>query len=260
MAPPAKRALASETYPSRFDYDKEAHRYDRHRKVGGPFIAPLVQLAQASRARRVLEIGPGTGNNTRAFHEAHPCALIGLDRSRGMLEAAHAKDLDAAWIQADATRLPLADATFDFIFGVLVLHHLPDVRPLFQESRRVLRRGHAAFVTSPHGFIDNHPINRYFPSFARIDKARFQSVEALWDAMRSAGFSQVGAEHTKAPPEPIDARYVEKVAGKFISTYTYIPDPEFQEGLARLRDDVAQNGSLDTPVEWESVTVWGRAE
>jgi len=59
------------------DYDKIAECYDRHRGVGGPYQARLVELALASDARRVLEIGPGTGNNTAALLAAYPCEVIG---------------------------------------------------------------------------------------------------------------------------------------------------------------------------------------
>ena len=69
------------------DYDKIAHAYDRHRRGGGPYLDKLVALATAASANRVLEIGPGTANNTQAFREAYACNILGLDRSSEMLRS-----------------------------------------------------------------------------------------------------------------------------------------------------------------------------
>ncbi len=241
-----------------YDYDKVADRYDRYRAGGGPYLQVLQALAQACSARRVLEIGAGTGNNTAAFLRAYPCMLIGLDKSWAMLSRAVHKDIPARWVQGDALHLPLKSASVDFVFGVLVLHHIPDLPGLAAECARVLKRGSAAFVTSPHDFIDRHPMNQYFPSFARIDKARFPSIEAVQTALKDAGFAETGAERAIADPIPIDRAYLEKVEHKFISTYDLIPPEEYASGLARLRADIEPHGCLNVSLRWECVTVWGR--
>ena len=46
-----------------FDYDAIAEVYDAHRRGRGPFLPALVRLAEESEARRVLELGCGTGNS-----------------------------------------------------------------------------------------------------------------------------------------------------------------------------------------------------
>lgn len=250
--------LPPETPSHYFDFDAVAHRYDRHRRPGGPFIPPLVRLAQESSARHVLEIGPGTGNSTQAFLASYPCELTGLDLSDGMLREAQRKGLGARWVNGDAHFLPLADGSVDFIFGVLFLHHLEDPRAFFHECYRVLGQGCAAFATTAHSFIERHPMNRYFPSFAAIDKARFPSIEDVLAHFTASGFSELGTERAKARPEPIDSKYVEKVANKFISTYAVIPKDEFEAGLRRLRGDVEREGRLAGDMEWEAEIVWGR--
>lgn len=241
-----------------YNYDRVAEVYDLHRKGGGPYLPILVSLARSSSAKRVLEIGSGTGNNSQAFVEAYPCALIGLDRSRGMLSRAAAKGLRGSWVQADAIRLPLADQTIDFVFGVLVLHHIVQLDVLVQQCFRVLRQGYAAFVTSPHDFIERHPMNRYFPNFAAIDKARFQSINQIRSAFAKAGFSQTGAERAIGETVLIDRAYLEKVRSKFISTYDLLPPNEYAHGLAQLQADIEAFGVLDIPLRWECATVWGR--
>lgn len=241
------------------DYDRIARGYDRHRGGGGPYFDTLVALLRRGTGNRALELGAGTGNNTRALLEAIPCRLTALEPSRGMLEQAAAKGIRAAWVRGRAEQLPFAEASFDFVFATYVLHYIPDLSALFRECARVLRPGaHAAFVTAPHGYITGHPMNRYFPSYARIDIERFQAVETIQAALRKSGFDETGAETASAPPRPIDSTYLASVEGKYISTFELIPEEEYEAGLRRLRAEISAKGQLDEVIAWQAVTVWGR--
>jgi len=240
----------------RIDYDRISTRYDNHRRGGGPYLRKLVELAMACDARRVLEIGAGTGLNTQAFLSAHPCQLVALEPSSGMLRKAREKAIPAHWLQGSGLSLPLSEGGISFVFGVYVLHHLSELDKLFHECARVLQDGCAAFVTASADFIQRHPMNHYFPSFAEVDKTRFQPIPAIEEGFRRAGFSEVGLEQFVDAPRPIDSAYVDRVANRFISTYDLIPPDEFEEGVRRLRADVAQTGRLDVDMEWESVAIW----
>jgi SAM-dependent methyltransferase len=242
------------------DYDQMAPGYDAHRQGGGPYLDTLLRLAEQSAAARVLELGAGTGNNTAAFSRRSACAMTALDPSQGMLERARAKKLPVRYVRGAAEHLPFAANTFEFVFGVYMLHYVADLEALFRECRRVLDSGCAAFVTAPHAFIRRHPMNAYFQSFAEIDLARFQPESQIREAFRAAGFSGVTAEHLVAEPQPIDHAYVERIAGKFISTYALLPPAEFERGLARLRHDIGRKGQLDTPMMWETLIVSGRVD
>lgn len=241
-----------------FDYDRAAERYDAYRKGGGPFLGFLHELARRSNATQVLELGAGTGNNTQAFLDIYPCTLFGLELSRAMVKRAAGKVAAAHWIQGRAEHLPFRSASFDFVFAVLVLHHIREILPVMQECRRVLRRGYVAFVTSPHDFIDRHPMNRYFPSFAAIDKARFHPIEKIENALKLAGFSEVHAKRIIGEPQPLDHHYLEKVKGRFLSTFDLLPPDELEQGIARLQADIDQYGVVPIEMRWECVTVWGR--
>ena len=241
------------------DYDQLAAGYDAHRRGSGPYFDALLALAKAASGTRVLEIGAGTGNNTAALLDAHSCRLTALEPSREMLQRGHAKKLSATWIRATGMALPFRRDTFHFLFGTYMLHHVPDLPAFFKECHRVLTpRGIAAFVTVPQEFIANHPMNDYFPSFAKIDLARFQPVPQAETALRAAGFHNIQSRNTIDQPRPIDYAYSEKIAGKFISTYDLLPPEEFAQGVRRLRADVSDQGALERPMAREATLAWGR--
>ena len=77
-------------------------------------------------ARRVLELGTGTGETARRVLAAHPAAeLLGVDESPGMLEAARSS-LDPARVRLVEGRLqdPLPDGPWDLVVSCLAVHHL----------------------------------------------------------------------------------------------------------------------------------------
>jgi SAM-dependent methyltransferase len=227
--------------------------------VGGPFVPVLVRLAESCGAKRVLELGPGTGNVSAAFQSVYPCRLIGGELSEGMLAKAVAKGIPgSAWVRSNAMAIPLADASVDFVFGCYMLHYIPELRGLFGECRRVLRPGGVcAFVTTAHDYIRRHPMTRFFPSFAPIDLARFPSEEALVASMRDTGLEQVGCD-TVSEPRAIDRAYAAKVAARFLSTFDLMTDTEFNEGVERLNAALEPTGRIDCETGWEALIVHGQ--
>jgi SAM-dependent methyltransferase len=97
--------------------------------------------------RRALEIGAGTGYFGLNLMQAGVIEeLTCTDISAGMVAtlSANAQRLGLTGIHAiaaEAGSLPLADESFDLVFGHAVLHHLPDLDGALAEFRRVLAPG-----------------------------------------------------------------------------------------------------------------------
>jgi tRNA (cmo5U34)-methyltransferase len=73
-------------------------------------------------ARRVLELGTGSGVTSRRVLERHPHAhLTGVDSSEHMLAAA---DLSGADLRLQDLGDPLPEGPFDVVFSALAIHHL----------------------------------------------------------------------------------------------------------------------------------------
>lgn len=76
---------------------------------------------------------------------------VGVDISLNMLRAArsHHDAPSLAFIQGDATRLPLADGAFDSVFMLGGIHHVNDRATLFREIARILKPGGRFYFREP---------------------------------------------------------------------------------------------------------------
>jgi len=108
-----------------------------------PYAVDIAQRLASKSPTRVLEIAAGTGVVTRAMASVLPegTAIVATDLNQAMLDQAVATGIDrpVEWRQADAMKLPFADAEFDAVvcqFGVMFF---PEKPKAFSEARRVLR-------------------------------------------------------------------------------------------------------------------------
>jgi SAM-dependent methyltransferase len=90
-------------------------------------------------------------------------------------------------VAGDAEDLPLADGSFDLVFGHAVLHHIPDLERAFDEFHRVLNPGGwVAFAGEP---------SRYGDRLAELPKRGAGALAPLWRAALGAARS---AERTES--------------------------------------------------------------
>ena len=71
----------------------------------------------------MLDVGAASGDSGRAILESYPCASVtSLDKNPNNLAAALEPKL-----VGDAFALPFANASFDFVFSSLLLHHFSEL-------------------------------------------------------------------------------------------------------------------------------------
>lgn len=116
-----------------------------------PSLEPLVPDVSGL---RVLDAGCGAGHYAEWFLD-HGADVVGIDKSETALETASERCGDRARFEHHDIEDPLAfasDDSFDLVFSCLVLDHVREWRPVFEEFERVLAPGGAAVVATIHPF------------------------------------------------------------------------------------------------------------
>jgi SAM-dependent methyltransferase len=122
-------------------YDRFSRSYDDHRHHGYHRMIDELELDLVRRYgtdRDVFEAGCGTGLLLKEAARVARSA-VGLDLSRGMLGQARARNLKV--VQGSITAVPLPSASFDLVYSMKVLAHIPPFEAALAELARVLRPG-----------------------------------------------------------------------------------------------------------------------
>jgi ubiquinone/menaquinone biosynthesis C-methylase UbiE len=112
-----------------------------------PVHQTALQLARQllPQARRVLDVGCGTGLLLRRARQYYPTAeLVGVDLARRMVATASAvtpTKLAVRYIHGRGERLPFTDEVFDLVFATLSLRHWTNPAAGIAEIGRVLTPG-----------------------------------------------------------------------------------------------------------------------
>ncbi|MBV9803841.1 MAG: methyltransferase domain-containing protein, partial [Solirubrobacterales bacterium] len=85
-----------------------------------------VAAASGTGARRILDLGTGTGETARRVLARHPeASLVGVDESERMLAVASAQlPMDRVELRVGRIEAPLPDGPFDLVTSALCVHHL----------------------------------------------------------------------------------------------------------------------------------------
>jgi len=95
----------------------------------------------------MLVVGCGNGREAHALADALRCEVTGIDL-RGEFDPRAAASVRLQ--KADATALPFATDTFDFIYSYHVLEHIPRYRDALAEMHRVLVKGGGLWIGTPN--------------------------------------------------------------------------------------------------------------
>jgi SAM-dependent methyltransferase len=225
------------------DYANQARTYDRTRAASPSVLAPLREALAGAPGTRLLDVGGGTGNYAAALRDDGWKPVV-CDRSPDMLARAAAKGLET--VEADAQQLPFADASFDAVICVSMLHHVDDRSRALTEQRRVLRPGgRGALMLYTREDIADAWYHDYFPStrawmdashppladlLAELPHAR--RIELVFRDLDDASLAALSSFPDKVldPAWRSQTSYFERLARDH-------PD-ELTAGLERLRADI----------------------
>lgn len=125
------------------DYKLISAEFSKTRQKPWPeFKIFLKKLGLEKKSRKIKLLDAGCGNGRLYdFLKNKPIDYIGIDNNKNLLKIAKQKYPLARFCCADVTRLPFPNNSFDAVWCIAVLHHLPKVLHLkaFKEFHRVLK-------------------------------------------------------------------------------------------------------------------------
>ncbi|HEV2194632.1 MAG TPA: bifunctional demethylmenaquinone methyltransferase/2-methoxy-6-polyprenyl-1,4-benzoquinol methylase UbiE [Candidatus Acidoferrum sp.] len=182
-------------------------------------LRPIIERPDAL----VLDLCCGTGDLAFALAHAGKARVVGADFAHSMLVRARAKSADVlasdgaaaekrmSFFEADALRLPFADASFDLVTSAFGFRNLANYEAGLREIHRVLKPGGTIaileFAEPPEGFLGDlyrryftkvlprigWLISRHQSAYTYLPKsvARFFRPHELAALLRSVGYQSV---------------------------------------------------------------------
>ncbi|KKP37629.1 MAG: hypothetical protein UR27_C0004G0042 [Candidatus Peregrinibacteria bacterium GW2011_GWA2_33_10] len=137
---------------------------------------------------KVLDVGCGNGRLVE-FLKNYSIDYTGLDQSKKLIEEAKKNFSNKNFVQGNILKLPFRDSSFDIIFCIAVLHHIPSVeyrKKAISEIKRVLKNKGIAIIST---------WNMYQPKFDKIrKKAALNSILTFGNKSKKDLFFYWGKE------------------------------------------------------------------
>jgi SAM-dependent methyltransferase len=245
----------------RLDYDRIAHLYDerlRDHDVDPDLAAFIDARGGESSPVCILDVGCGTGKQLAADRARWPSiSLVGVDRSRRMLEIARNRCRKIAWIRADGSALPLRSETIDYATSQFSYQHIGKTDTLLVELSRVLRPGGRFVMTNIDPWsMPGWLVYRCFPETRALDERDFLPVDRFTALLGDAGFRNVGVRSTDLSLEQDLRDFHAWAAGRHrASQLMAIPDDAYEAGMRRLEEAIRGSGAEGMTARSEFVRV-----
>lgn len=229
----------------------------------------LYHRAGLAEARRVLEVGCGTGALTSELHSLTPALVFGLDANSQLLSLARQKDRESLFTRGDAHDLPYPDGFFDITYCHFFLLWVRDPGAVVSEMKRVTRPGGSVLFLAESDYAgrldypdDLSPLGDLLRDGLKMDGADPYIGRRLSALLAQAGLLTVevgiGGGQCTGPSYPDEWESVWKVLEadlKLVASQDVL-------GALRARDaEALQQGQrfvfVPTFYAWGRVSRWG---
>jgi ubiquinone/menaquinone biosynthesis C-methylase UbiE len=234
------------------DYDAAQHAtYARGRALSASAIQRYMQIfADVLPPRRPLvgvDLGSGVGRFTPALAETFGGPVYGVEPAARMREVAEAQAAhpQVRYLAGEGARMPLPDASADFLLMFLSFHHFPDQPAAIAEIARVMKPGGRVILRSTFKErIPNHWWRAYFPRSQAVEEAMFPTVAEARALFEAHGFTTVELVQPEIPFEGDLADAVARLKLRAVSVFEHMSEAELQEGFDAL-DAALAAGTLE---------------
>ncbi|MDD4013841.1 MAG: methyltransferase domain-containing protein [Candidatus Omnitrophica bacterium] len=171
--------------------------------------------------RTVLEVGCGKGRFTGALSEKG-ARCTGVDISSELL--AEARRINkGTYLKASAVNLPFEEGTFDYVFSVEVIEHIPDMEKMFREAGRVLKKD-GIFVVIDKNILS---LNNRRPFVPNVFIKKYHEIKNDW--MYPRGFAYYEKWFFRKKVSAMLSKYFGKVEARYM-----LSDAETVSGTSLL--------------------------
>jgi ubiquinone/menaquinone biosynthesis C-methylase UbiE len=243
-------------------FDSIGKDYNHARHADVDILDRFIDLLQANKNDRYLEVGSGTGNYTIAMSEKG-YKVTGVDPSHIMSRTAIEKDERKSifWSKGYAEKLPFHDGLFSGVFSIHTLHHFKNIKKAFGEIYRVLNKGRFVIFTNSREQIDKYWLKEYFPDAIYKLKAIMPDISSVKDHLRRIGFTNIETEIFKIKDNLMDGflgsnkdkpeMYLDPDFRKGISIFWKINEKKINDGCKRLKEDISAKKTEDIIYNYE---------
>jgi SAM-dependent methyltransferase len=217
-------------------YDQTGTTYSLTRGPD-PRVAAVIEGALHDSVS-VANIGAGTGSYEPSQ------TVIAVEPSRVMINQ---RPLSAApTVEATAERLPIRTDAVDAVLAVLTIHHWSDIAAGISEMLRIARRRVVIFTWDHTVSREFWLLREYVPAAAQTEARLAVPIGKLRSLL---GENQVSVVEVPVPHDCVDGfggaywrrpeAYLDETVQNGMSLFSMTPKAHVQEGLSRLRSDLA---------------------
>jgi SAM-dependent methyltransferase len=185
-----------------YDAEIEPHLREHYLRKKISLIQQCLESIQCSARPRILDVGCGTGWHMHAL--GNVAEVAGVDSSGRQVSLAQSNNPECQVLCADATDLPFENGSFDLVFSINMIHHLPSrvaQKKALDEMRRVTRNGGLVVI---HDINVKNPIIRFYMNYVFPRLHTIDSGGEIW----------------------IDPEFLSEVLGKaqLVRFFTFVPE------------------------------------
>jgi 27-O-demethylrifamycin SV methyltransferase len=191
---------------------------------------------------RLLDIGCGNGEPAIRLATAHDIEGVGISIAEGQVERANDRAAAAGLADrlsfrfADAMELPFPDESFDLVWALESLHHMPDRWHVVREAARVLRPGgRIAIGDFMLRAVDGKPADASSVDLVRMGALKLVELDEYRSQLRAAGLAPEGAEDVSDHTRPSWGKAAERFAAAREVAEQHIGAAQFAITLSRFR-------------------------
>jgi SAM-dependent methyltransferase len=217
-------------------YDRTGSTYSMTRRPD-PRVAAVIDEALQG-VTSVANIGAGTGS-----YET-PHTVVAVEPSRVMINQRSSASAPA--VQAAAENLPIRTDAVDAATAILTVHHWTDIEAGVAEMIRIARRRVVVFTWDHTIFSQFWLLREYLPAAAETDARLAVPITTITSLL---GEDRVSMVSIPVPHDCVDGFggaywrrphiYLEATAQDGMSLFALTPNARLQDGLSRLRSDLA---------------------